>query len=58
MVPAADKVAVVSGDKWSLLQKQGDVFEGEAIINPGTITVYAKLANAKKYASLLQYQAD
>ena len=58
MVPAADKVAVVSGEQWSLLKKQGDVFEGEAIINPGIVTVYAKFTDAKKYASLLQYQAD
>lgn len=57
-VPATDKVAVVSGEQWSLLKKQGDVFEGEAIINPGTITVYAKFTDAKKYASLLHYQAD
>jgi transglutaminase/protease-like cytokinesis protein 3 len=57
-VPATDKVAVVSGDKWSLLKKQGDIFEGEAVINPGTVTIYAKFADAKKYASLLQYQAD
>ena len=58
MVPVADKVAVVSGEQWSLLKKQGDVFEGEAIINPGIVTVYAKFTDAKKYASLLQYQAD
>lgn len=57
-IPATDKVAVVSGDKWSLLKKQGDIFEGEAVINPGIVTLYAKFAEAKKYASLLQYQAD
>jgi transglutaminase/protease-like cytokinesis protein 3 len=58
MVPSAVKVAVVSGEQWSLLQKQGNIFAGEAIINPGTVTVYAKFTDAKKYASLLQYQAD
>ena len=51
-------MAIVSGEQWSLLQKQGDIFEGEAVINPGTVTVYAKFTEAKKYASLLQYQAD
>lgn len=42
-VPGAEKVAVISGDDWNYLIRNGDIFQGNAIIKKGDVDVAVKL---------------
>lgn len=54
-VPGAKVVAVISGKKWSYLQKAGDVFEGTVEITDEPMQVCANFGNSREYQVLLMY---
>jgi len=56
-VPAAEEVAVIVGDDWYQLQKQGDLFQGDAAIAEGEIQVCAKFPGETLYSCVLRYTA-
>ena len=56
-VPTAEKVAVIVGDDWHQLQKQGDLFQGDAAIAEGEIEVCAKFPGEALYSCVLRYTA-
>jgi len=56
--PNAQEVAVVIDEKWSFLQKQGEVFEGNIDIRKGHLGVYARFAEGGQYSGLLKYMAS
>ena len=51
----AEAVAVVAGDEWQHLTKQGDLFLGEIIATAGEITVFAQYPGEELFNSLLGY---
>ncbi|MBN2289074.1 MAG: hypothetical protein JXQ83_07040 [Candidatus Glassbacteria bacterium] len=55
-VPGAQNVAVVVGEQWNQLERQGEQFEGEVTFEPGaTAEVYARLEGKMTYEALLEY---
>ncbi|MFW0860271.1 MAG: hypothetical protein AAGB97_09015, partial [Dehalococcoidia bacterium] len=54
-VPRAESVAVIVGDKWHHLVRQGVLFEGRVPIAAGEITVFARFPNQERYNGLLGY---
>jgi hypothetical protein len=54
-VPGAEKVAVIMGDNWHHLKKEGDMFIGNIEIQDKHIRVFAKFPGQKQYAGLLVY---
>ncbi len=55
-VPEAEDVAVIMNGNWHHLQKTGDLFEGEIVVEKGKTGVYAKLPGRKQYMALLEYK--
>jgi len=55
---SADKVAVLIGEKWHHLEKQGNIFEGKVTIGMGKFSVYAKWSGNRSYSSLLEYVGE
>lgn len=57
-VPKALAVAVINGEDWTKLIKQGDIFEGDVTPSKGKIKVVAKFdAKTNYYESMLRYMA-
>lgn len=57
-VPRAEEVVVLrSEDAWSVLDKQGELFSGAVLVQPGRLRVFAKFAGMTKYEGLLEYVA-
>lgn len=54
-VQSAEKVAVIMGDNWHDLNKEGDLFTGDVTINDKNIRVFAKLPGREQYDGLLEY---
>ena len=54
-IPGAKEVAVISGDRWNYLTKNGDVFQGNAIIKKGDVDVAAKLSGESDYSTIMRY---
>ena len=54
-VPGAEKVAVIMGDNWHHLKKEGDMFIGNIEIQDKHIRVFAKFPGQEQYAGLLVY---
>jgi hypothetical protein len=57
-VPGAEAVAVVVGDKPSPLRKQGELFEGQVLIDQGEVKVRAQFPGGNWYDFLLRYRAE
>ena len=57
IVPDAEDVAVVNGEKWSHLKAHGGLFEGNVTLSEGDINVYAKFHGQELYDCLLRYVA-
>jgi hypothetical protein len=55
IAPGALKVAVVSGNEWDYLKKNGDRFQGAVEIDAGTMTVYAQYPGESQFQALLEY---
>ncbi len=53
--PGATKMAVVCGNEWDYLRKNGDRFEGTVEITSGTMTVYAQFPGERQFQALLEY---
>ncbi|MHB9036250.1 MAG: transglutaminase domain-containing protein [Armatimonadota bacterium] len=53
--PEAITIAVIVDGKWLILQKNGDVFEGQALVKGAAVQVAARFAGSQKYLVLLQY---
>ena len=51
-IPGAKEVAVISGDRWNYLTKNGDIFQGNAIIKKGDVDVVVKLSMSNLITSL------
>jgi hypothetical protein len=56
-VQGAEKVAVIVGDNWHDLNKEGDLFTGDVTINDKNIRVFAKSPGREQYDGLLEYTA-
>jgi hypothetical protein len=54
-LPGARKAAVVCGDDWQFLQKNGEYYEGSILIGRGQITVMAAYNNTTDFVGLLEY---
>ena len=54
-MPGADKVAVIMGDNWHHLKKEGDMFIKNIEIQGKYIRVFAKFPGQKQYAGLLVF---
>ena len=57
-IPGAEQAAVIVKEKWSMLQRRGDLFEGEVTIAAGDIGVYAKYPGSKDFDALLEYRSE
>lgn len=55
-VPEAEQVAVVMGEQWVELRKQGEDFAGDVLIQPGEVGVYARFPGDEQYSGMLQYR--
>ena len=55
-VPEAREVVVIVGKRWVPLNKKGDIFTGEVIIDDTEVTVYAKFPGERQYLGLLKYE--
>ncbi|MGB4645586.1 MAG: hypothetical protein WBH76_06790, partial [Dictyoglomaceae bacterium] len=55
-VPEAREVVVIVGERWVFLNKKGDIFTGEVIIDDTKVTVYAKFPGERQYSGLLEYE--
>ena len=55
-VPSAEAVAVVNNGQWTILKKDGDMFEGSPLVRPGKAEVFAKFAGSKQFIGLLRYE--
>jgi transglutaminase/protease-like cytokinesis protein 3 len=56
MVPGAETVAIVCNGQWTPLKKNGDMFEGGAIIGAARAEVFARFAPGKQFIGLLRYE--
>jgi hypothetical protein len=54
-VPRAEKVAVIQGERWHHLARQGELFEGEVKISKGEVELCAKFPGNETYYGLLSY---
>ncbi|HUU28028.1 MAG TPA: hypothetical protein VM123_09465 [archaeon] len=54
-VPDGKEVAVVMGDEWRHLERNGEIFEGEVEILQGSVEVYARFAGNMDFDCLLEY---
>ncbi|RLC68863.1 MAG: hypothetical protein DRI26_09710 [Chloroflexi bacterium] len=54
-VPGAQDVALVAGERWYHLQRQGDVFRGRFIVPKGEMVICAKFPGRSMYDGLLGY---
>ena len=54
-VPRAEEMAVIMGDNWHHLKKEGDMFIGNIEIQDKNIRVFAKFPGQEQYAGLLEY---
>jgi len=54
-VPGAKIVAVIAGEKWSYLERNGDVFEGAVHVTGEPMQVCANFGNPREYQVLLTY---
>jgi len=57
-IPGAKEVAVISGDRWNYLTKNGDIFQGNAIIKKGDVDVAAKLSGESDYSTIMRYRVS
>ncbi|MGB3944734.1 MAG: transglutaminase domain-containing protein [Methanothrix sp.] len=55
LVPGAEDVAVINGGVWSRLAKDGESFQGEAVLSGGEARVAARFADDPSYRVLLVY---
>lgn len=55
-VDNADAVAVVVGNEWIHLTKNGNIFAGEVTINNKEVVVYAKFPGESSYSGLMKYE--
>ena len=56
-VPGAQQVAVIVGERWTKLPRQGAAFEGPVTMTPGTVQVCALFDGAgTSYECLLEYR--
>ncbi len=55
-LPGAEEVAVIVGDQWHMLRKEGIRFRGKAEVNHSDFGVYGRFAGETNFAGLLQYQ--
>lgn len=53
--PGAEKVAVVCGDEWDFLKKDGNRFEGKVEISAGKVAVLAQYPGKNEFQELLEY---
>lgn len=53
--PGAEAVAVIMGDKWHHLKKEGNLFTGDVAIEHKDIRVFAKFPGGGQYEGLLEY---
>ena len=54
-VPGAQKVAVIIGQDWYQLSKDGDLFQGDVTVKQGEVQVCANFTDSSKYSCLLSY---
>lgn len=54
-VPGAQRVALIMGQEWHQLNKNGDVFQGDVTVRQGEVQVCANFADGSKYSCLLSY---
>lgn len=54
-VPGAIKVAVISGDKWLYLQKEGDLFTGNFNLTKGEAKVFANFSEKEQFEEIILY---
>ncbi len=57
-VPGAEDVAVVMGEQWHTLSKQGSEFVGNVTVQHGEVGVYAKFPGQTQFSGLLQYMGQ
>lgn len=54
-VPDAEAVSIVSNGKWLALNKNGEIFEGSALMGQGKAEVFARFPGSKQFFGLLAY---
>lgn len=57
MVPGARNVSVLSGEKWTALASQGEMFQGNATVEKGDLLVFGKF-QGKEWDGLVKYAAS
>jgi len=57
-IPDAKEVAVISGDSWYYLTKNGDIFQGNPIIKKGDVDVAVELSEKSGYSIIIRYRAS
>jgi hypothetical protein len=56
LVPGAEAVAIVSNGQWTPLKKNGNMFDGDAVIGAGKAEVFARFGTGKQFIGLLRYE--
>jgi transglutaminase/protease-like cytokinesis protein 3 len=56
LVPGAEAAAIVCNGQWTPLNKNGNMFEGDAVIGVGKAELFAKFGGSKQFIGLLRYE--
>jgi hypothetical protein len=55
-IPGAKKAAVIFGEEWKYLKKNGEIFEGKFDIPAGRISVVAAYTETREFDGLLEFE--
>ena len=56
-IPDAEKVALISGDKWNYLTRNGDIYQGNIIVKKGDVDIAVKFFQKEDYSIIIKYSA-
>jgi transglutaminase-like putative cysteine protease len=56
LVPGAEAAAIVCNGQWTPLNKNGNMFEGDAVIGVGKAELFAKFGGSRQFIGLLRYE--
>lgn len=58
VIPPGDQAAVIVNESWTFLKKAGEEWQGDVMIEPGTISLCAKRPGRDEWETLLEYRGE